>query len=608
MAQFSLRRLGAATERALRRFPLAMLAATVAGVAAAVYADDHEAYAWRRLLLAAQLGIPLFLVIALVAERRERLGLPRATGVAARAVGVVLLGAYVFALPDHLGVTHWLRFVQLNVGLHLLVTVLPFARRGETNGMWQFNLALLLRFVTAAFFSAVLFAGLSLALFALKTLLAVPVADEVYLQLWCLIAFVFNTAYVLGGVPADLAALDAKPDYPRVVRIFAQDILAPLVGIYLAILLVYLVKVIATGEWPSGWIGYLVSSVAVAGLLSLLLLEPLAGEPRRRWLRVYARGFYALMLPSVAMLALAVVKRTDQYGLTEPRYFLSVLAVWLGVVAVAGSVRRLPLVKAIPASLAALAFLTAAGPWSAYDVARASQRHRLDTVLAANGRLRDGRLVAAETPVADADREEISAVLDYLFEHFGAEVLGDRADPALGTALADAAARTGLPVPGFALARIVTQHLNVAYVSAEERAVRAFYAFTREPADAALPTGGFAHVVAFAADGGHPCTFTLAGDTCRVAVAWEAAAPTGSLPIAPTLTLDLAPVLAGLRAHATDQDVRTAPAALLAVAGANDSLRVRLEIDRIDWFEENGLATGGRVAGTLLITTSGRNE
>jgi len=379
-----------------------------AGVAAAALVDNEHSQRLRDIVMSAQLGIPLFLVIALVAERREHWNLPDTSGLILRLAGAGLLIAYGVSRPCHLDATDWLLFSQLNVGLHLLVTVLPFARRGETRGMWQFNLALLLRFLTAAFFSAVLYGGLSLALLALAKLLGVGIDDMVYAQLWCLIAFVFNTAYFLVGVPERLEDLDRIDTQPRLVRIFAQYILSPLVVVYLAILLAYLVKVLTTAVWPSGWIGYLVSSVAAVGLLSLLLLKPDLERDDRRWVRIYARLFHILMVPAVAMLILAISKRIGQYGVTEMRYFLVVLTIWLAVVVVVGCFRRRLLLKAIPASLCLLAFLTAFGPLSVYSVSHRSQLDRLDGLLAAQSRFISGMIVAGESEVSSEDGREIS--------------------------------------------------------------------------------------------------------------------------------------------------------------------------------------------------------
>ena len=602
MARFSIRRLGEVTGRSLRRFPLAVLAAVVAGVAGVVAVDADGPSRALKLLLTAQLGIPLFLAAALLGERHAMLRLPPVAGVVARVSGVVLLVAYDLSLPRELDMIDMLRFVQFNVGLHMLVAVVPFARRGETNGMWQYNLAVLLRFMTAVFFSAVLFAGLSLAIAALDTLLGVDVDDKLYMQLWVLIAFIFNTTYFLGGVPHDFSALDGLREYPRVVRIFAQYILAPLVVVYLAILLAYLVKVIATAVWPSGWIGYLVSSVAAAGLLSLLLLKPRAELPDQRWLRLYTRLFYVLMLPAVTMLALAVFKRTSQYGVTEPRYFLGVLTLWLAVVTLTGCVRpRVPL-RAIPASLAALAFLTAFGPWSAYGLSRSSQLARLDALLVSHGRLAGGSLVAGGAEVSFDDRREISAALDYLFDHHGPRALGRRVDPALQASLDEVADRLESKEPTTqGLTDVVTEYLALPYVSSWQEEGRSSYSFDRDRGGEALVIQGFERLVEFGTGGDDVVSFTIDGDSCRVVLAWENQAVSVAWAQQPALVLDLAPVIAALRVHAEKTESPPVPAALLTAAGETEVLRASLQIDHIDWQEEDDSITGGSLRGVLLL-------
>ncbi len=516
--------------------------------------------------------------------------------------GVVLLVAYYLSLPRELGMLDVLRFVQFNVGLHMLVAVVPFARRGEANGMWQYNLALLLRFMTAVFFSAVLFAGLSLAIAALDTLLGVDVDDELYMQLWVLIAFIFNTTYFLGGVPHDFSALDGLREYPRVVRIFAQYILAPLVVVYLAILLAYLVKVIATAVWPSGWIGYLVSSVAAAGLLSLLLLKPRAELPDQRWLRLYTRLFYVLMLPAVAMLALAVFKRTNQYGVTEPRYFLGVLTLWLALVTLVGCVRpRVPL-RAIPASLAALAFLTAFGPWSAYGVSRSSQLGRLDALLVSHGRLAGGSLVAGGAEVPFDDRREVSATLDYLFDHHGPRALGRRVDPALQASLDEVADRKERDqATTMDMTKVVTEYLALPYVRSGQEEGKSSYSFDRDTGGEALVIQGYDHLVELNAFAKEEFVFTIDGDSCRVVLAWEDQNVTVTRAQQPALVLDLAPVLAELRVHAEKAGSPPVPAALLTAAGETEFLRVALQIDHLDWQEEDDSITGGSLRGVLLL-------
>ena len=118
------------------------------------------------------------------------------------------------------------------------------------------------------------------------------------------------------------------------------------------------------------------------------------------------------------MLLLAITQRIGQYGITERRYLLFVLAVWLGATALFYAVSRSREIKGIPLSLAVLGLLTFVGPWSAYDVSQRSQVGRLEGLLTEHGVLREGRVspAAAEVPVEvpAEDWRQINDILHYL--------------------------------------------------------------------------------------------------------------------------------------------------------------------------------------------------
>lgn len=399
-----------------RRMPLVMTAAVAAAVFGIIAAEVDGEAPFVRVMVTAQLGFPLFFALTVAAESN---GWKRSLRAALQILGVAALVAYHFTLPDHMDPGAATRFVQLNVGLHLLVSFLPFARGGRHNGFWQYNRALFLRFLTALFYSGVVYLGLMLALLALDRLLGVPIPERAYLWLVIVTLFVFNTWVFIGGVPRNIAALESATDYPRALKVFAQYILVPLVAIYLAILTIYLFKIIITTVWPSGWIGWMVSSVAVVGILSMLLVWPVADRAENRWVRTYTRWFFIFMIPAIVMLLLAVYKRIDQYGITENRYFLAVLSLWLGGVAVYFIFSRERCIKVIPMTLCAVAFATSFGPWGAYTVSRRSQTGRLERLMEANGILVDGRITKAAADVPLDDRREISAISLYLVRYHG---------------------------------------------------------------------------------------------------------------------------------------------------------------------------------------------
>lgn len=409
------------SRRTALRFPLVLASGVLAAWAGITLAEglgDDEQYV--RLGAAAALGLPLFFALTLFAERRPGQAWARWVLFGAGAAALALFWA---VWPQWTESVKAARFFQLSAVLHLLVAFLPYAGFSEPNGFWYYNKALFLRFLTAALYSAVLFAGLAIAFAALDKLLGLDVPEEGYLRLWIVMAFVLNTWLFVGGVPEDLPGLEARRDYPEGLRVFTQYVLLPIVVIYLVILTVYFAKVMVTREWPSGWIGYLVSSVAVVGILSWLLVRPLEDFAEHAWVKSYTRGFYLAIMPAIVMLWLAIGKRVGQYGITERRYFLIVLSLWLAGIAVYYTVRRTRNIMIIPASLCVLGLMTFFGPWGAYAVSRRSQTGRLETLLTTYGVLSGGTVQRASREIPVGDRRQVSAALQYLVGTHGVKAL-----------------------------------------------------------------------------------------------------------------------------------------------------------------------------------------
>ncbi len=455
-----------------RRFPL-VLASGIAAAAAAILASEDlgPASLHAPLLAAATLGLPLFTAVALLGER---------TALAARVA--VSLGALAVLVAVRASWSGWsepvqvARYAQLSVAFHLGVAFLPFARRQRPIAFWQYNRILLQRFVAAGISSATLFLGLALALAALNKLFGVELERQAYFRVWVLCAFVFNTWFFLGGVPADLDALEESREYPAILRVFAQYTLVPLVTVYLVILTLYFAKVVVSWDWPSGWIGYLVTGVAGAGILALLLVHPLAEQEGERWIAAFARDFWLGILPAVVMLWLAIYQRVHQYGFTEPRYFLGVLSVWLAAIAMYFVVTRSRRILVIPASLCGLAVVTFAGPWGAYTVSRHSQLARVRSLLQAHGVLAGGRVRRAAADLPPADRRALSGAVRYLVETHGSASLAPLLGDSLVAAVTVPAGRSQTAPEE--RARAIVEALGVNYVYRSERGLGPGQAFT----------------------------------------------------------------------------------------------------------------------------------
>jgi hypothetical protein len=458
----SLDNLHSAARDSLARFPFVMLSAAVAAIAGIFLVESSNNFEWMRVCLAGQLGIPLVFALAVAGESR---GWPRPWRILAPSAATIALAIYGFSLSEDLTTVMVTRHVQFTIGLHLLAAFAAFTAPGRLNGFWQYNRTLFLRFCLSVLYSVVLYAGLAIALLAVDKLLGVEFDEELYFHVWIVIAMVFNTWMFVSGVPADILALDGATDFPKGLKVFAQFILVPLVFIYLVILSIYLGKVIVTRVWPSGWIGYLVSSVGVVGMLAHLLVHPIREGAGNKWVITYSRWYYVAMLPAIVMLLLAIGKRINQYGVTENRYLLAVLAIWLALISLYFILSRARNIKLIPITLCVVAFGTSFGPWGAFAVSYRSQMSRLTGLLEKNHILAGGIVQPAPGEVSFEDQKEISAALDYVVTTHGT----DRVAPWFGDHWADIDTVSGggthrrAPFGGNDLVRGIMDEMGVEY-------------------------------------------------------------------------------------------------------------------------------------------------
>ncbi|MEP6590333.1 MAG: DUF4153 domain-containing protein [Gemmatimonadota bacterium] len=471
----------------LLRFPWTLAAGAVAATCAIVASQNPEAEEWIRAAFVAALALPLTLALTLVAEGKLWAPVVRTGSLAA---GVLLLLLF---LRDWGGIEHQpdtFRYLQLSAALHLTVAFLPFLGQARRMAFWQYNRRLFLGFLRAVVFSTVIFIAVAIALGALDKLFGVDVDGKAYLHIWFVVAFVVNTWLFLATVPDDLPALEQDADYPKALKVFAQYILTPIAFGYLIILLAYLVKLVSGAEWPNGWIGWLVASVAVSGILGFLLIEPLRGRAGEGWIRIYSRWLFLGLIPAALMLLAAFWKRIEPYGLTEPRTLGLLLGLWLLGVAILFSLRPGASIKIIPVSLAVLLLATLYGPASLAALSVASQGRRFE------------RMIHAGNDATSA--AEASATLRFLLDHRASTEIASRIGKPLPAIEWDSVSRSGPERD-----TVATQLLALAGVTYRSQPLRA------DPDQFSLER---AEATAFAVDGVRWVVPMRFGDTAGRAV------------------------------------------------------------------------------------------
>jgi hypothetical protein len=418
----SLRQLVTDGWQSFTRFPLVLTVALIGTCAASIlveYEGPPRPTMLFNVLLASILGISFLTSLVLYSEKQ---GLSRGRSIALQVVGLLFLVGYGWTVPTDLAnapAFHILQFFFLATVTHLMVSVMPFSTKGEVNGFWQFNKALLFRAMTTALYSFVLYLGLIGALAAVDVLFGIDVPGKRYFEMWIVIVGLFSTLFFLSGVPNDLRILEESNDYPKGLKVFAQYILLTLVLVYFVILYAYLAKIIIEWNWPQGWTSKLILGFSGVGMLSFLLLHPIAARQEQAWITKGARWFYLTLIPLIVMLFLAVWRRMSEYGLTEGRYLALALGVWLLFIVLYLLFGKSKSIKAIPASLAIVALISGVGPWSAFTLSEASQIGRLEQLLTQHAILVNGHVVQATGDVPFEDARQISSLLSYLHDFHG---------------------------------------------------------------------------------------------------------------------------------------------------------------------------------------------
>ena len=424
----SLRQLWKEAIDTYERFPFTILSAA-AGTASAVIIvqkEMHGAFGGRWLHNAAAiafLALSVFIALQLIAENKKWSFSRTLIG---KLCTMCLLIGYYLLLPEDIFTSasvHVIRYCLFITAAHMFVAFAAFTERGRIAAFWEFNKTLFLRCAVAALYTSVLYAGLTVALIAVSQLFTIEIRGERYFQLWWLLVGIFNTWFFLSGVPRGGDAGETEINYPRGLKVFAQYIMIPLVAVYLCILYTYMGKIIFQWDWPKGWVGYLVLGFSTTGILSLLLIHPIKNRRENAWMSAAWRWFYVFVLPLTALLLLAVWRRISEYGITELRYFIIVLGIWLAAISLYFLLSKTKSIKLIPISLCVIALLVSFGPWGAFSISKNNQMQRLEQILTKYNLLVNGKAQKTKTEIPFADAKRISSLIRYLTETHGVDVL-----------------------------------------------------------------------------------------------------------------------------------------------------------------------------------------
>ncbi len=299
-------------------------------------------------------------------------------------------------------------------GLFLLISAAPFLSKESDNISYcNFSCALSNGIFFSLLAAGILSLGSCAILASIHYLFGLDVSSKVYFSLSVLYFVFFAPLYFLSGIKQD--SDNENYLYPRGIKFITNFILIPLLTTYSIILYSYIIKILILRELPKGVLAIMILSFGSLGVLTHFLSYPLAKESNKL-VRVFSQYFYHSLLIPLGFLFFAILKRVNEYGVTEDRYLIILMGLWLLVSCIYTICTKAKNLKFVTVCLAVMFIITSVGPWGIVGFSEFSQVKRLENLLEKEGIWVSGKIVKTSNTniISDESGQKISRIVEYI--------------------------------------------------------------------------------------------------------------------------------------------------------------------------------------------------
>ena len=257
-------------------------------------------------------------------------------------------------------------------------------------------------------FSVVLFLGLTVVFLTVDGLSLIKLEGKIYVETWLFVVFVFAMIFFASKLKKVDENLE-EYEIHKVFKFLIYFIIIPLITIYTGILYIYFGKMLITRSWPQGLVSHLILWYTIFSLFIMIMVTPMTKKDPVA--KVFKKYFPFASIPLLALSIVSISKRISQYGVTELRYFIVLLGIWL-IFCMVSSIFKARL-SVILISLIAVVYISVFSPVNNRRITIMSQNKRLERILIKHGLLKDGKLVK-NSGLNENQKYEITDVLNYI--------------------------------------------------------------------------------------------------------------------------------------------------------------------------------------------------
>ncbi|WP_353096509.1 DUF4153 domain-containing protein [Tissierella praeacuta] len=395
--------------KSIRRFPITVAVSTALAILLIYINEANLSIGTIEILnkikLVMGLGIPLSLCIGLLIEKFFEEN--KSIQILLYGIGIGFLVLYYFNFIDDYRNVSMARY--LGTMLFLLLSFIYIQRIGKKNNYEYYLMDIWSSFVITFIYSFVLYFGVSAILFTVDRLFDANIRGEIYYYMFLIVSLIFAVSLFLSKLPS-MEEEYHNFEYTKALKILLIYIVIPLITVYTAILYVYFGKILITRQWPRGLVSHLVLWYSTLSVGVIFLITPILEE--NKVAKLFKDLFPKIILPVLFMMFMSIYQRIAQYGITENRYYVVLLGLWVLGIMLYFSLKKPLRNIIIPISLSLIILNSVYGPLSSFAVSKSSQNKRLENILSRNNMLNNGEIVKnIEIPLED--KREISNIISY---------------------------------------------------------------------------------------------------------------------------------------------------------------------------------------------------
>ncbi len=447
---------------AFKRFPFAIIWATLSTAVTIILIElDNREFTQIKtnLLLVMSLGISWLIATQFYIEQYKKRGL-----IWIKIVVILLLLLFYYSLPSSPSdseVTPYIRWGLFMIAGHLALFFAPFVTVWHPKAYWNYLGNMMIAIARSALFSGVLYLGLVLAMLAVRYLFDVSIKEIRYAELFVICLGIVNTWVYVSDFPKEIQH-NLSLHFHKAIEVFVKFILIPLATLYLVILYVYAIKIVVDWELPKGWVSYLIIALAALLLLIQFIMHPVRITHDSSIIRKFQPLAYWMFLPLLVLFYVAIYKRIADYGITESRYFLILIAAFITGAFIYLIFSRKKQLRYLPMALAVIALFSSFGFWGAFSVSERSQARQFEEVYNAFAKAKED-----SKPISREEYNRLLSVTNYLIDH---DAL-DRTEEILGYN----PSQDSIKFSGWALRRRIMDSLGLSVAKADRFNERRYY-------------------------------------------------------------------------------------------------------------------------------------